>query len=84
MAIEKREVEICKEADDLLALVIKLVKDLKAKKAIALIAAEDLPLAVTAMSGLEQIGEEAKNEEALFRTVGARVGELVQALKASA
>jgi len=80
MALVKKEVEIAKEADDVLALVVELVKDLKAGKDIAAIGAENLPLLLQAVAGLDQVGAELADKQAVATTVSLRVAELVAAL----
>lgn len=78
MAVIKKEVEIAKELDDCLALVIELVKDLKAKKALDLVLSENLPGLMNALGGIDQIGDELKLSAA-YATIGLRVGELAGA-----
>jgi hypothetical protein len=79
--IESKQVEYAKELDDALALVVELVKDLKAKKSVTEIAAENLPNLMSAFAGIEQVGAElAANKAVVFQTVGYRTGELAGAL----
>lgn len=80
MALEKREIEIAKETDDVMVLLIGIVKAAKAKKGVSEIAASELQDFLAAVSGADQIPSEAKSPDAISRTVGMRLGELVAAL----
>lgn len=80
MAIQKKEIEYAKELDDVMVLVVELVKDIKAKKDVAALAAENLPNLMNAIGGLDQIGDEFKNKPVLLSTIGYRTGELGGAL----
>ncbi len=81
MPIQKKEVEYAKEIDDVLALVVELVKDIKAKKSAGELAAENLENLIQAVAGAEQIPAEAKASLSVtLQTAGSRVGELVAAL----
>lgn len=79
--IQPKQVQIAKELDDVLSLVVELVKDLKAKKGIAELASENLPGLMAAMSGIDQVGDELKlNRKEAVQTVALKVSELVEAL----
>ena len=81
MAIETKQVEYAKEADEVLALVVALVKDIKAGKEVADIASGRLPDLMVAISGFDAIGDEvAANRKVLLSTLGSRMGELTDAL----
>lgn len=81
MAIEKRELDVAKECDDVMVLVVELVKDLKAKKEMAQVVAENLPHLMTALDGVQNLPEEVKaHRGAVMATVGYRAGELTDAL----
>ena len=81
MGLEQKSVTVAKEADDVLFAVIELVKDLKAGKDLATVAAENLPNLLTALNGVDQVTSEwASSPQAVYSTVGYRVGELVAAL----
>lgn len=80
MAKENRTVEVMKEVDDVMLLIVNVVKAAKAKKSIAEIAASELQDLVNAMAGIDQIPVEFQDKEASLRTVGMRVGELSAAL----
>jgi len=85
MAIEKREAEYAKESDDVLALVVKIVKEAKAGKSVAEIGASSLEELVTAVAGADQIpGEARQSPSALSRTVHDRAWEIADALSAEA
>ncbi len=80
MAIEKREVEIAKEVDDVAKLLVDLVKDIKDGKDVAAITSENLPGLIAAIDGVNQVSAEiASNRKAVLSTVGARAGELADA-----
>ena len=74
-------VQLPKESKEVFDLLIELVKDIKAKKDYAAIAAENFPLLVKAIDGVGSIPEEAKSE-AIFRLAGYGAGELASALLA--
>ena len=80
MGIQTKQVEYAKEIDDVLVLVVELVKDIKAKKDMSALAAENLPNLMNAIGGLDQVGDEFKNKQVVLSTVGYRVGELGGAL----
>jgi hypothetical protein len=80
MGIETKQIEFTKEIDDALVLVVELVKDIKAGKGAAEIAAENLPNLMNAIGSADQIPEEAKSGIVTAQTVGYRMGELVAAL----
>ena len=81
MAIETRQVQVAKELDDLGVLLVGLVKDLKAKKPLAELASSNLPALINAMSGIDQVDDELKNnKDVAYATLGSRVGELTAAL----
>lgn len=66
MAIElvKEEIQVPKEMQDVRKFLVGLVEDIKAKKDVSLIAAENLPTLMIAIEGFSQLGEEAKDEHA--------------------
>lgn len=75
--IQKKEVEIAKEVDEVLDFLLGLVKDIKDKKEITVIASDALPNLVKAISDFDQIPLEAKNVQALAQTVALKLSELV-------
>ena len=79
--IAQKQVEYAKELDDVLGLVVELIKDIKAKKSLAEIGSENVAGLMSAMSGIDQVGDELKlNKKAALNAVSLRVGELVEAL----
>jgi hypothetical protein len=79
--IETKQVQIAKEVDEVFVFLIELVRDLKAKKSITDIAAENLPALMQAMSGLDQIDDEvSKDKFVVGQTAGYRLGELTAVL----
>lgn len=77
MAIEQKQVEYAKEVDDVLVLLVELVKDVKAKKDLGAIAAENLPNLMAAITGADQVGAEVQaNKAVVLQTVGHRLGDL--------
>ena len=81
MAIEKRECEVAKEVDDVAKLLVDLVNDLKAGKDVAAITSENLPGLISAIDGANQMGEEiSANRKVALSTIGARLGELADAI----
>lgn len=83
MAIIQVQVDRAKEIDDVLVLLVGLVTDLKAKKDLATVAADNLPKLMDAVAGVNQVADELKaNKAVAFATIGSRVGELAGALLA--
>lgn len=81
MAIENKQVQIAKEIDDVLLLLVEVAKDIKAGKDAAAIAAENLPNLINAIGGIDQAKAELEaNKAVVMQTVGMRVGELASAL----
>lgn len=77
MSIQKKEVEYAKEVDDVMVLVLELLKDIKEKKPVATLALENLQNLMNAMNGLDQVDEEVKaNKAVVLATVGGRMGEI--------
>ena len=65
MELIKVEVSCPKEIYDIVNLVSELVKDIKDKKGFELIAAENFPLLIKAIDGVDKMPAEFKNKEAL-------------------
>lgn len=81
MAIVKQEVDVAKELDDVLVLVVGLVKDLKAGVDAGTVVSKHIPDLLAALSGVDQVGAEIDaNKAAAFGTVGFRMGELLAAI----
>ena len=79
--LQKREVEYCKEVDDVAVLLSAIVADAKAGKPVAEIASGNLQKLVDAVAGVDQIDDEAKaNRKVFMQTIGYRTGELADAL----
>ena len=80
MGIEQKELKYAKEIGDVMVLAVELIKDLKAKKDMASVAAENLPLLMAAVDKADQIDDEvAADKDAVLATVGYHVGELAGA-----
>ena len=76
----QKEVKIAKEADDVMALVVELVKHFRAGKKPAEMT-ELLDEFVAAVSGADQIDDELEaNKEAVINTVLLRAGEIASVL----
>jgi len=80
MAIVNISVPVAQETKDVYDLLIVLVKDLRAKKPVAEIAADALPKLMSAISGCDQIPVEAKNRLVMLQTAGYSAGELADAI----
>lgn len=81
MAIETKQIEYAKEIDDATKLLVELVADLRAKKSISEIAAENIPNLLAALDGIDQVDDEfEENRKVALATVGYRAGELTDAL----
>ena len=77
----KIEFEIGATEKKLADLIVELVKDIKAKKSGAAIAAENFPAVLAVAGEISQIGDEIKNESEI--ALGAYIAiELEKALKA--
>lgn len=80
MGVQIKQVEFSKELDDAMALVVAIVRDVKAGKPVADIATGNLQAFVEAMSGIDQVPAElAENRRAALQTIGYRTGELTDA-----
>ncbi len=81
MAIVKKEVDYAQEIGDVGEALEGLVKDIKAKKPIAEIAASSLARVVKAVDGIDQADEEVlKNRAAAIKTMGYHTGGIVDAI----
>lgn len=80
MAVKQVTVNVAKELDDVLALVVDVVKQVKAGKSALELAALELPALVSAINGLDQIPAELADLQSVIAGVGVRTGELVAAL----
>ncbi len=76
MAIQKKEVEYAKEADDVMALFIETVKNRKQGKPVT----ELFDELMAAIGGIEEVpAEAAEHRKVLLQTIGFRTGELADA-----
>ncbi len=83
MGKEIRQVEVSKELDDVLALLIVVARDVRAGKSVAEIAADALSKLVDAAAGIDQVSAEvAADRKVALQTIGYRTGELADALLA--
>lgn len=81
MAIIQVQKDVAKEVDEVLALMVGLVKDVKAKKPLAEIAAGQLVPLMSALEGIDKLDDEIKeNRAAVMATVGAKMGDLLDAI----
>ncbi|MGB1290515.1 MAG: hypothetical protein ACPG5Z_00185 [Pseudoalteromonas sp.] len=79
--IESKSVEFAKEIDDIMLLVIQVVKDLKEGKDVSELVSSNLGGLLAAIEGADQADDEYKeNLAAAMATVGYRAGELGAAL----
>lgn len=79
--IEKKELDIAKEADDVMLALIHVIKELKAGQDVMSVASSSLPKLIDAVSGVDQLDDEWKeNRAALIGTAAYRLGELVDSL----
>lgn len=62
VASVKVEIEVGKESKDVVDLVADLIEDIKAKKDVSAIAAENLPGLMKAIEGFDQLDDEAKSK----------------------
>lgn len=77
MGIETKQVQIAKETDDILMLLIKIAGDAKAGMPALEIAAGSLQEFIKAVDGSQDIDDEIKEDvEAVLETVGRGLGKL--------
>ena len=75
----KKEVEVPKEASEVLDLVVELVADIKAGKDAGAITGENIPGLMKAIDGFEKIADEVKHD-AIYMGAAVAIGELVGVL----
>lgn len=81
MSKATRQVEYEKEIDDVMILVVGLVSDLKAKKSLAEISADNLPKLYAAIGSIGGVAGDFKEDmQVALETIGFRLGELGGAL----
>jgi len=74
-------VEVPKELNELCVALRELIKDVAAKKDLAVVAAENLPNLAAAVQGLDQLAVEFKEDRAAFaRAVGLLISDTVMEL----
>lgn len=74
-------VQVPKELNDVRVALVELIKDVKAKKDVGLIAAENLSLLLQAIAGADQIPDEVKSElQKSTVAMGLMGGEIVGAI----
>jgi hypothetical protein len=76
----KVEVEVSKDLSEVGTLLVGLIADLKAKKELSLVLAENLPALMTAIEGFDQALVEAKDAKATVKYVGVLAGQLAEVL----
>ena len=75
--------KVPKEMNDIKVALIGLVEDIKAKKGVAAIVAENIPALMSAIEGFDQLGEEAKSAEA-YNLYALLLADLAKVLTAKA
>lgn len=81
MAIEKLEIDHAKEIGDVGDALAKLVEDIKAKKALAVLAAENLPEIFEAIEGIDELDDEVREDMvAACQTMGLYTGRITGVL----
>ena len=73
--IEKREINIAREIDDVFVLVIEVIKVVRNGGEYTNLIDE----LINAVNGIDDIPEELKDLKAVINTVGVRVGDIVEA-----
>lgn len=83
MALKQLQVNVAQELDDVLVLIVDVVKKLKDGKSPLEIGASELPNLAKAVAGLDQVPQEFKQDlGSCVAGAGVRMGELVDALLA--
>lgn len=80
MEFVKKELEVPKELNDVATLLVAMIEDMVAKKDLGAIAAENLPLLMTAIQGYELIQEELKDEK-VYNVAAILVADIMKVLK---
>lgn len=79
--IEQKQIDVAKELDEVMLLIVGLVGDIKAKKSPGEIAAGRLGDLMNALGGMDQLDDEMRlNRKAALGVIGLRMGELADAL----
>lgn len=77
MAIQQKSVQYAKEADDVLHLLVELIKGIKAKQDLVSLGSALLPALIEAVSNANDIASEIKSRKVIEDTVALRVSEIV-------
>lgn len=81
MAIQDIQVKRAKEVDDVAKLLVDLVYDLRAKKDVSALMAENVAGLMAALADVDQVDDELRaNRQVALATLGARLGELFDAI----
>lgn len=81
MSIVKKELDVAEQVDEVGELVEELVRDIRAGKGAAEIAAENLPLLMKALEKIDEVDDEVlANRAVALRTIGYRLGGLTDAI----
>lgn len=81
MGVVTKQVDIAKEVDDVLSLVVHLVKEIKAGKDVGAIVAGSVQPLIEAVSGVDQVaGELQANRRAAYNSASLRLAEMVDVL----
>jgi hypothetical protein len=78
--VQTKQVEFCKEVDDVAVLLVKLVTEIKAGKSIGDIVSGNVQPLIDAVAGVDQLSAEAAERKVFMQTLGYRTGELTDAL----
>lgn len=80
MEVVKKEIEIPKELSEVATFIVELIKDIMAKKDIATISAENLPLLMAAVNGFDAMKDELKDER-VFDLAALLASDIAKVLK---
>lgn len=81
MGVIQKQVDIAKEVDDVLALVVHLVKEIKSGKDIGQIVGGSVQPLIDAVNGVDQVSVElASHKKEVAAAVALRLSEVVDAL----
>lgn len=81
MAVVKKDVEIAKEVDDVLGLVVHIIQEAKAGKDVGSIMAGSVQKLIDAVSGVDQVAVELESaRKAVYNTAALRLADVVDAL----
>lgn len=78
--IQERSEKYSKEIDDVMLLVVNIIKKAKAGVAVGEIIGGEVQDLMNAIAGADQLGAEFKDMDVALRTILARVGELAAVL----